>query len=253
MKIKILTLNIWGGELLGNVINFIRKEDPDIVLLQEVNNGMDGLNSKFRSLDILRKELGFPYCSFEPLFVGIRSGNKIPQGNAIFSRFPIKSSRAVFFDIPFRELKLESGNTQKPENQFIPMGMLKANIEIDKKDFNAYSVHGIWGFDGKDNARRLEMSETIVSEIKDKDNVILAGDFNLNPNTNTIKNIEVYLQNIFSNELTSTFNMKHKNIPGYATAVVDMILVSKHFQVVNHYMPNVDVSDHMPLICEIEI
>lgn len=253
MKIKILTLNIWGGELLDRVINFIRKEDPDIALLQEVNNGMDGLNSKFRSFYILRKELGFSYCSFESLFLGIRSGNKIPQGNAIFSRFPIGNQKAIFFDIPFGEFNLEEIKSNLGKNQFLPMGMLKTDVNVNRTDINCYNIHGIWGFDGEDSARRLEMSKIIVEEIKNKKNVILAGDFNLNPNTNTIKNIEVYLQNVFSNELTSTFNMKHKNIPGYATAVVDMILVSKHFQVVNHYMPSVDVSDHMPLVCEIEI
>lgn len=253
MKIKILALNIWGGELLGNVINFIRKEDPDIVLLQEVNDGENNLDFKYKSLSIIREKLNFPFVSFRPLFLNVRSGIKIPNGNAILSRFPIKTSSIIFFDIPFGEFKLEDKNTRRAENQFIPMGMLKASIEIDRKGFNVYNIHGIWGFDGKDNARRLEMSETIINEIKDKDNVILAGDFNLNPNTETIKNIEVYLQNVFRNSLISTFNMKHKNIPGYATAVVDMVLVSKHFQIINHYMSNVDVSDHMPLVCELEI
>lgn len=253
MKIKILTLNIWGGELLDRVINFIRKEDPDIALLQEVNNGMDSLNSKFKSIDILRKELGFPYCSFEPLFLDIRSGNKIPQGNAIFSRFPIGNQKAIFFDIPFGEFNLEEIKSNLGKNQFLSMGMLKTDVNVNSRNINSYSVHGIWGFDGEDSARRLKMSKIIVEEIKNRKDVILAGDFNLKPSTKTIKNIEGYLQNVFGKELIRTFNMKHKKLPGYATAAVDMIFVSKHFKVINHYMPNVDVSDHMPLVCEIEI
>jgi len=253
MKIKILTLNIWGGELLGNIIKFIRKENPDIVLFQEVNNGTNDLDSKFRSFDILKKEIGLSYCAFEPLFLDVWSTNKIPQGNAVFSRFPIENQKAIFFDIPFGEFSLKDGKNDVSKNQFLPMGILKANVNVNGKNIYTYSLHGIWGFDGEDNARRLEMSRIIVDEIKDKENVILAGDFNLKPHTKTIKNIEKYLDNVFDEELISTFNMKHKKLPGYATAAVDMILISKHFKVTSHYMPDIDVSDHRPLICEVEI
>lgn len=254
MKIKILTLNIWGGELLNNVVSFIQEENPDIVLLQEVYNGKEDLETRFRSFNILKEKLNFFYYAFEPLFLGVRSnGKKILQGNAIFSRFPIENKKLIFFDIPFGEFSLEESKININKNKVIPMGMLKAEIELPNKNIDTYSVHGIWGLDGEDNPRRLEMSRIIVNEIKNKENVILGGDFNLKPNTRTIKNIEEQLQNVFKNELVSTFNMKHKELPGYATAVVDMIFVSRHFKVVNHYMPDADVSDHMPLIAEIEV
>lgn len=253
MRIKILTLNIWEGELLDNVVNFIRKENPDIVLFQEVSNGMNDQNHKSRSLDILRKEINLSHYAFEPLFLDVRSSGKIPQGNAIFSRFPIENQKAIFFDIPFGEFSLEDSKKDVGKNQFIPMGMLKVNVNVGGKNINTYSLHGIWGFDGEDSLRRLEMGRIIVDEIKDKENVILAGDFNLKPNTKTIKNIEKYLHNVFDEELISTFNMKHKELKGYATAAVDMIFVSKHFRIASHYVPNVDVSDHKPLICEFEV
>lgn len=254
MKIKILNLNIWGGELLGDVKVFIRNENPDIVLLQEVYNGQYNLDPKFKSFNILKKDLKFPYYAFEPLFVDVRlNGKKIPQGNAIFSRYPIQNKKAIFFDIPFGEVSLEESKRELGKNQFVPMGILGAGILVNNKKFFAYNTHGIWGFDGKDSDRRLSMSRIIVNEIKDEKNVILAGDFNLNPDTKTIANIEKHLTNVFDRELVSTFNMRHKTLPGYATAVVDMIFVSKHFKVVTHYMPDVDVSDHMPLIAEIEV
>lgn len=254
MKIKILTLNIWGGELLSDVKNFIRNENPDIVLLQEVYNKKYNLDPKFESFNILKKGLDFPYYAFESLFIDVRlSGKKIPQGNAIFSRFSIKNQKLIFFDIPFGEFSLEEGKININKNKVIPMGMLKAEIELPNKNIDTYSIHGIWGLDGGDNPRRIEMSRIIVDEVKDKENVILGGDFNLKPNTRTIKNIEEQLQNVFKNELVSTFNMKHKELLGYATAVVDMIFVSRHFKVVNHYMPDADVSDHMPLIAELDV
>lgn len=254
MKIKVLTLNIWGGRLLYRAIEFIKAEDPDIILLQEVFNGEDkNLDFKYKSYKFLRQKLNLPHNAFMAAFIDTRSFKRIPQGNAIFSRFPIDNKRIIFFDIPFGEFNLEASDIQNGENQYIPMSMLRVDVRCDIKTLCAYSVHGIWGFDGKDNDRRLTMSKTILDEIKDKENVILAGDFNVNPHTKTIENIEKHLQNVFKNELVSTFNMNHKELPGYATAIVDMIFVSKSMKIINHYMPQVDISDHMPLVCELEI
>lgn len=253
MKIRLLTLNVWGGELLEEVVNFIRKENPDIVLLQEVYSGTGNLDPKYKSLSLFQEKLNLPHYAFEPLFKDVKSNRKILSGNAIFSRFPIENQKTIFFDIPFGEFSLEYSGAERARNQFIPMGILAADIKINSLCVAAYSVHGIWGFDGEDNPRRLMMSKIIVDEIKNKENVILAGDFNVNPHTRTIGNIEEHLQNVFKNELISTFNMKHKKLLGYAAAVVDMIFVSKNMRIANHYMPIVDVSDHMPLVCELEL
>ncbi|OGK08907.1 hypothetical protein A2767_06185 [Candidatus Roizmanbacteria bacterium RIFCSPHIGHO2_01_FULL_35_10] len=110
------------------------------------------------------------------------------------------------------------------------------------------------------------MSRMIVNQIKDKENVILAGDTNVLPNTETINNLEKYLKNVFKDELTTTFNMKIKtpfvkeahyfseeHLKGFAKAVVDMIFVSPNLKVVEHYQPKVDVSDHYPLAIVLEV
>ena len=42
MKIKVLTLNVWhGGRLWDEMIEFLVKEDADLLLLQEVYNDTD--------------------------------------------------------------------------------------------------------------------------------------------------------------------------------------------------------------------
>jgi endonuclease/exonuclease/phosphatase family metal-dependent hydrolase len=65
--------------------------------------------------------------------------------------------------------------------------------------------------------------------------------------------IEKKLKNVFKDELRSTFNMRHKQNPGYASAVVDMIFVSPDLKISKHYASDADVSDHIPLIIEIEV
>ena len=58
---------------------------------------------------------------------------------------------------------------------------------------------------------------------------------------------------MFKDELKTTFNMKRKTDPGYAAAVVDMIFISKNIEVISHDCPQVDISDHLPLVCKFNI
>lgn len=250
MKIRFVTLNIWdGGRLLDNAVDFIRKEDPDVVAMQEIYDGKNPrLERRYRTIEVFKKKLGFPHYIFAPAFIGSLSIGNIEQGNAIFSKVPITSEKVTFFDKSYGKFNAEDSK----DFGLIPRILQHGLIGLDNLKLNIFNIHGIWGLDGKDNSRRLKMSKIIIREIKDKENVILAGDFNVELNTQTIKNIECHLKNVFKDELKTTFNMKHKDEGGYATAVVDMIFVSKHFKIVDRYMMDVDVSDHMPLVCELE-
>jgi endonuclease/exonuclease/phosphatase family metal-dependent hydrolase len=73
------------------------------------------------------------------------------------------------------------------------------------------------------------------------------------PTNQAIKNIEKHLDSIFQGELKTTFNMKHKDNPGYATAAVDMMFVSSDMSVDYKSCPDVDVSDHLPLVAVLDI
>jgi endonuclease/exonuclease/phosphatase family metal-dependent hydrolase len=68
-----------------------------------------------------------------------------------------------------------------------------------------------------------------------------------------MKNIEQYLTSVFGNNLKSTFNMRRKDNPGYATAAVDMLFVSPNIRIVNSECSDVDISDHLPVIATLEV
>ena len=96
------------------------------------------------------------------------------------------------------------------------------------------------------------MAQTIVDAIKPFDSVVLAGDFNVQEKTESIGLIETHLTNIFKGERSSSFNMKHKTNPGFATAVVDMVFVSPSLTVLEHRQCDENVSDHVALTATIE-
>jgi endonuclease/exonuclease/phosphatase family metal-dependent hydrolase len=250
MQVKFVTLNIFKGNLIDEAVDFIKSENPDILALQEVFNGKDpSLTRNLRLYQTLKEELGYQHSVFSPeCFYNLHEG-KIEHGNAIYSKFLIKEEHAIFYDVPFSESYIDN----QENYAFHPRNLQHSVIEAEGARLNVFNTHGIWGLKGRDNKRRLKMSKIIVDSIQNKENVILAGDFNLQPDTQTIKNIEKYLTNVFKNELVTTFNMKRKDNPDYGKVVVDMIFVSRNIKVVEHYCPKVNVSDHLPLVSVLEI
>lgn len=251
MRFTFVTLNIWlGGKLFDAALDFLKEQNPDILALQEVYNGTGlSLPKNERTVDVIKETLGYEYASFSPCFLDIGTKGHVERGNAIFSRFPLQHVSSIFYDMPYGEY-----SDSKPEDfPIFPRTLQHATLQIGDKNVDVFNTQGIWGEDGDDSARRLKMGEIIVREIQEKEHVILAGDFNLKPHTKTIKNIESQLTNVFKDELKSTFNMKRKTNPGYATAVVDMVFVSRSIEVKHHVCPNVDISDHLPLVCEFSL
>jgi endonuclease/exonuclease/phosphatase family metal-dependent hydrolase len=250
MQIKFLTLNIWiGGKLFDNVVHFLKKEHADIVVLQEVfRGGKNDMDITTRSFEALQQQLGYPYVEFAPTFYKFVGGQKIEEGNVILSKFPIITHASTFFDVPYGEYH------NIPKNfPFCPRNMEEADISVGEKVVSVFNVHGIWGKHGDDTDRRMAMSNTILGKIKNKPYALLAGDFNLQPQTRAAKQIEKYMVSVFDNELLSSFNMAHKTNPGYATASVDMMFVTPNIHIIDHYMSLDDVSDHRPLVSILEI
>lgn len=252
MKIKLITLNIWqGGLLFDNAVEFIKKEKPDILCLQEVYDSHNqDLDLRLRTIEELQARMPWlPYSAFAPTVID--STTKAPWGSAVFSKFEIAENKRHLFDLPFTEHDLMLIEPYYIEKT--PYGMIETKIKIGERGIYVFSLHGVWGTHGGDTKRRFEMEKVISNAVKGKETVILAGDTNFNPDTQVARKIENYLISVFGTSLKSTFNMKHKQNPGFATAVVDMIFVSENIKVLSRNCPDVDVSDHLPLAVELEI
>jgi endonuclease/exonuclease/phosphatase family metal-dependent hydrolase len=131
----------------------------------------------------------------------------------------------------------------------VPKGLQEAIINIDDEEINIFNIHGPWGFDGKDNQERFQALSIIEKRLKNKKNIILAGDFNLNPQTQFVQTLEKKLINVFKNKIRTSFNIKRKKEKGdWENSIVDMVFVSKEIKIIDSYQPQVDISDHLPLV-----
>lgn len=251
MSAKILCLNLFeGGLFWDNIASFIKRENPDILCLQEVNDANTRQPLNFQTRTHL-KHLLPDFCSYySPEIHEVWPQGGGDGGNAIYSRFPIKRKKTTFLHREYQRIV-----RPKDEKDFshYPKNLQHVVIDVGGKGLHVCNMHGVWGLDGGDTPERLRMSKIIVDEVKHEKPLVLMGDFNVKPDTQTITEIEKQLINVFKGELVSSFNMRHKKNPGYATAVVDMFFMSKDLRVVSKSVPEDDVSDHKPLLVTIEL
>lgn len=253
MKIKFVCVNVWnGGKLWEPLVAWLRQENPDILAIQEAEfNPNPNAPPWEQTVPSLQTQLGFPYAAKAPAFMNTYHRKNFEKGNAILSRFPITRQRVTFFELPYRSV-----DDAEMAGEFcltIPRNIQQAVVQVGEKMVNVFNLQGIWGYDGKDSPRRLAMSEKILHTLGGNKNVILCGDFNVDEKSECMRRIAAQYTDIFSGERTNSFNMRQKTDPGYGTAVVDFIFVSRDLTVASHSSPDVDISDHLPLMVEFEI
>lgn len=251
MTFKVISLNLWhGGRLLPAILDFLRSEDADVIALQEVFASRDrSFEARFRSLEALAP-LGYANRDYVEAFVNRLDEGAVPEGNAIISKFPIIGhSASSIFDSARTEF------TDTPENYpILPRVLQGVRLKTPVGELNVYNQHGIWDLKGdRYSPERQKMAQVIIDEVKGKPNVILAGDSNAAPGNQLFTEIGKHLKNAFDPPPKSTFNMRQKINPGYATAAVDIMYVSPNIKVLSATCPDVDVSDHRPIVATLAL
>jgi endonuclease/exonuclease/phosphatase family metal-dependent hydrolase len=178
MIIKYLNLNIWMSLMWSKTLPFLKEQNPDVMVLQEVMHA-DGqiLSQMHQTKNFLQENMGYKYSAYMPLAEDTRHKPPALFGNMTLSKFPILESKEIFFDRPFGKWDESVGNED------FPRGLLYTKLELSGgKILNVFNIHGIWGKKGGDTDRRLNMIDIVIKNIGSLQNVVLSGDFNLNEN-----------------------------------------------------------------------
>lgn len=241
---KIISLNTWAGVVLDPLLTFFKKyQDVDVFCLQEIyHNAIDKdephptLDMKLDLYERISKQLQDKHVGY------FRAAHKDYYGQAIFVKKELEvtdEGDVVIFSNPNPE-----GRGRHNRNlQYIRLMHKNKKITIA-------NVHGLWNGQGKtDTEERLAQSKEIRNFIdKNINNLIVVGDFNLNPDTQSIAIIEGGLQNLIKDHgITSTRTELYEKEGKFA----DYAFVSKDI-IVNDFKVLPDVaSDHAALYLEI--
>lgn len=242
---KLLQLNLWGGRLDPQISKLLKAQNPDILCLQEAIDIKGGNAGVFISSEEIQAAIDADYMFMSPAF-SFKHMNRVANfGNCIISKYPITLQETIF-----------TGNEYVEDFDFLNQEATMRNvqhavIDIDGKSIDVLNHHGHHIPAHKNgDAETLRQCQLIAKEIKKLDGpVILAGDFNLAPDSRSLGVINGLLTNLSvkANLKTTRTELTHK------TEVCDYILVNSKVHVKSFKaLPDV-VSDHMALVMEFEL
>lgn len=233
---KIMFLNCWYGKVGEKFYEYLSSQEnsTDVFCFSEVypemfiklNNLLTDYNGRYET-SVFDDALGYLY------------------GQAIFVKKVFKTLNHKRIDL-FKNIHNDQGMLQN------------FDLILGNKIINITNIHGKAHPGHKlDTPARLRQSKMIIDFVKDKKTPkIIGGDFNLLPNSRSVKMFE---KDGFRNLITE-YNIKdtrgelnHKKFKvGDRQYFADYCFV-KDVKVNSFEVPNVKISDHLPLILEIEI
>lgn len=247
---KILTLNTFCGKRTEHLLSFLHHHrDVDVFCFQEVYHDAEGKDviwttdgSNFNLLGDIQSVLQEYHSYYRPHIEDW-------WGLAM-------SVKKDFTPVTEIETYVHKYKGYDPINE--QRGYSAKNLQIVQTEHNGrllsiVNFHGLWNNQGKtDTEDRLVQSRNIVAYMKTLSmEFVLCGDFNLLPNT---ESLQMITRELDCRELVTEFNIKSTRTSLYTkpNKFADYIFVSKGIKVIDFsVLPDV-VSDHAPLLLEIE-
>ena len=168
MRLKILTYNIHKGiggvdrkYRLNRIIDVIRYYEPDVALLQEVDNGVPRSHRDFQA-EALARHLEFSHMQFQPN-VALRWGT---YGNAILSRLRLLDPLDVELTVPPKKRRRALVGRLQVERGRHHRSVVIVNLHL-----------GLAGFERRIQLKRLLRSPAI-DRLHHDTPCIVGGDFN---------------------------------------------------------------------------
>ncbi len=210
---------------LGEIIDFIKPLQPDIIGLVEVDGGSYRTRRQNQA-ELIARELGHYHTYRSKYRVNSRISRRLPvmnqQGNAFITRDSISDARYHYFE----------------------RGVKRLVIELEMENLVVFLVHLSLGF----RIRHQQLSTLYQMVKKTGKPLIVAGDFNALWGE---REIDLFLA------ATGLRNVNVEGKPSFPSwepkRHLDFILCSEQIKAERFWMPDVTLSDHLPLVLDFRI
>ncbi|QOR65034.1 endonuclease/exonuclease/phosphatase family protein [Cytobacillus suaedae] len=236
MELNVLTFNIHHGKGLDKrvnlerIANIIKRSKADIIGLNEVDVSFGKRSQFLNQAAILAELLEMDYV-FGPVISRKKRDRTVGEyGNVILSRFNVISDKNhLLFSHPYLAE---------------PRGLLEVNLEVFGKVVSAFVTH--LSINPLLQRKQIKDIEKIIQK---KSNVIIMGDFNMNPKSRNHSYLTKILKDTSESECGNTYpaNKPRKKL--------DYIFINDEIALVESKVVTIDpvASDHLPLMSKISI
>lgn len=241
---KLITLNIWGGHVHNPLLEFITShQETDIFCFQEVYHRAENMitnEDRVVSLDIFSKIANLlpnHHGFFRPVVENIYGIGMFIKNNVRI----LDEGEMIIHDNPDYPGR---GPTHSRNLQWV-------KCSIERRYYSILNVHGLWNGMGKtDTPARIAQSQKIRNFM---DSIhtpkVLCGDFNLRPDTQSMKLLETGMNNLIRlHNITSTRTSLYSKEEKFA----DYIFTCPEIIVNNFQVLKDEVSDHSPLLLDFD-
>ena len=246
---KLVCLNVFGGKYYESLMKFVadQAKDTDVFCFQEVLRA--GINTKTKSefrINIFSDLKGI-LRNFNGYFAVIQKNFEIYESvdgdiyfcQAIFIRKSLKVKNHRYDTVHKGEEIISDPRLDIPR--------ILQHIQVEaRQPLHIFNFHGLSTWPKKDTKERINQSERIKNILdKFKSNKIICGDFNMDPDTESVKIIENNMKNLIKD-----FNIKSTRPTSlnFKRSVSDYVIVSKDIDVEEFCVMDTKVSDHLPII-----
>ena len=253
MQLKVMSYNIQSGRNYGEVltrgydwqIEVIRNATPDIVGVQEMGKHPSAGFPVYpidNPTEYFAKELGmYSYFAQAILVQG-----KYPYGNAILSKYPIKSAKTVIIPDPEK---------QQAGGDYETRCVLVAEIDVLDGITVLVSHFGLM------EEEKVNAVNTVLEILKDiKTPVLFMGDLNMKPDDEMLKPIFATLKDTAKGALTpytwpsdvDKDTGKGRKAPQEEVRKIDYMFASEHFKTKKVETLQTRASDHLPYVVDFD-
>jgi len=215
------------------LVNFVKKENPDILCLQE-----------YRPND--KVDLSFMPYKYEKI-----SGNKLKHGQAIFSKYPIVNSGSVGFPNTSNNAiyadVVKGSDTIRVYNIHLQSLHIDANVQKLAKENSEALIKGVG------ETFKMQQFQTELF-LKNKNNckypILIGGDFNNTAFSYVYRQIRGDLKDAFKeagNGFGRTYNFK------FFPVRIDFVLTDSDFKINAFKTYDVEYSDHYPVMAKVSL
>ena len=246
--IKVVSLNLAHGrkesfnqflvserkirENLTDIVEFLKRENADIVSLQEADK-LSRWSGRFDHVEFIAREAGYPWYTHAS-----HNNNWIGNyGTAVMSYFPI--ARGYGFEFNPTPPTTRKGFT------LAEIELNPENSDENKITVDVISVH----LDFFSRSRRIEQIEDLRKVLDNRFNpVVVVGDFN-----GGWTESDRDFQNFVNNRNLKTHLPGANHLNTYSDTRIDWILISEEFTFCQYYNATEILSDHLAVISEIKL
>ncbi len=238
-RLKLISVNVEQNKHYDIVLEFLLKENPDVVCLQEV------LKSDLPKYEVALKKKSF----FKPLYKGSKAlQHNDFHGIAIladdFSRthyeYYYGSEEAVTLDQRVSDTNLRN-YAQQP--------VLVVDIFHKGETFRFVTTHLTWTWEGVSTAFQLLDAEKLLSILKKEGELVLCGDFNAPRGGETFSRIAAAYKDQIPLKYKSSLDPNLHKAKGLEY-MVDGLFTTSVYGVKNMHFAS-GVSDHMAIVADI--